>query len=209
MAFCEIVVELLLLVAALSVDTLVAALAYGSSGIKISWRVTAVISLVCSLTLGVALQLGTVLLPVLPLWLTRWLPVGIMLVLGIMRLLDSSFKSWIRERRRVTITVAPLQLILIIYADPEEADRDQSRSLSAGEAISLGLALSLDSLAVGFGVGLARYPVIPVFLLSFAFGMGAIAAGKRLGETVAGKSSGDLGWLSGVLLILLALARLF
>ncbi len=205
------VLETLLLAVALSMDTLVAALAYGAAGIKIPFRVTCLLSLVCSLCLALTLQLGSVLSPLFPRGLTRWICVAVLLVLGVLRLLDSVVKSWIRrqkgQRRDITLSIPPLQLILIIYADPEEADRDRSRSLSLGEAASLAVALSLDSLAAGFGVGLAQYHVGLAFVLSFVCGVAAVLLGRALGESAAGRLPGDLGWLSGVLLILLAVLR--
>ena len=204
--------QTLLLVVALSTDTLVAAFAYGARSIHISHGTACLMSLVCSLCLGFTLALGKALGPLLDPEFTRWASFLLLFFLGMVRLLDSSVKSWIRRvqgrRRDISFSISRLRFILSVYADPQEADEDCSRSLSPWEAMTLSLALSLDSLAVGFGAGLAQYRAGLALPLCFLCGLGAVALGRKLGETAAQRSPWDLSWLSGALLILLAALRL-
>ena len=138
--------------------TLVAAFAYGARSIHISHGTACLMRLVCSLCLGFTLALGKALGPLLDPEFTRWASFLLLFFLGMVRLLDSSVKSWIRRvqgrRRDISFSISRLRFILSVYADPQEADEDCSRSLSPWEAMTLSLALSLDSLAVGFGAGL-------------------------------------------------------
>lgn len=89
-------------------------------------------------------------------------------IFGLIKLFDSSIKSFIRKhkgiRKQLRFSMFSLNFILNIYADPEDADTDSSRDLSPREAVSLAIALSLDGLAVGFGAGLANFNIIEVIV---------------------------------------------
>lgn len=89
-------------------------------------------------------------------------------IFGLIKLFDSSIKSFIRKhkgiRKQLKFSMFSLNFNLNIYADPEDADTDSSRDLSPREAVSLAIALSLDGLAVGFGAGLANFNIIEVIV---------------------------------------------
>ena len=204
--------EALLLVTALSVDAFVASFAYGANKIRIPLSSVAVINLICSLILGLALFLGFSVRPWLPDQLTKWFCFSILLVLGIAKLFDSSLKALIRRHsslhKQIRFSFLHLGFILHIYADPPIADADDSRVLSPAEAASLALAVSLDGLAVGFGAGLGNAGCLEAVLFSLLLGAGAVICGSRLGCKAADRFSLDLSWLGGLLLILLALMKL-
>ena len=71
----------------------------------------------------------------------------------------------------------------------------------------LALALSVDSVSGGLGAGLSGANILRVCLLSFIFGLMAVAAGGKLGEGLS-KKGPDLSWVSGVFLIVLAAYKL-
>ncbi len=141
-----------------------------------------------------------------------WLCVILLGALGLLKLFDSALKSLIRRRgdfeKQIRFSFSELRFILRIYADPAEADRDHSRSLSPGEAVFLAIALSFDSLAVGLGAGLTHPNPLLVVLLSFLVGCLAIGGGCYLGKKISQGHMIDLGWLSGLLLLSLALFKL-
>lgn len=201
-----------MLVTALSVDAFVASFAYGAGGIRIPARSVAVINVVCSGFLVLALLLGALLRPFLPPSLTGAVCFALLFLLGVTKLFDSSIKAGIRRhrglRREINFRVSALRCILSIYADTEEADRDASRGLSPAEAASLAVALSLDSLAVGFGAGLAETGVALAAVLSLLLGTAAVLLGCRLGNRVASRLRFDLSWLGGALLLVLAFLKL-
>ncbi|MFR0035242.1 MAG: manganese efflux pump, partial [Clostridium sp.] len=101
-----------------------------------------------------------------------------------------------------------LNFILTVYADPSAANGEDIAVLSPVEALSLGLALSLDSAAAGFGAGMMVTHLPLTILLSLLLNTAAVLLGSFLGRTLAKRSSLDLSWLSGLLLMGLALGKL-
>jgi len=197
------------LIAALSLDAWAASFAYGVGGIRIPPASLLVISGVCSALLGASMLAGELVSPLLPGKAAAALSFWILLLLGVTRLFDSSFKSWIRHRgcKTLRLRLPGARLILQIYADASLADRDLSRVLSPGEAASLALALSLDGLAAGVGAGMGNIPLIPAVLLSGAVHWAAVSAGFAAGRRCSRRTEKDLSWLGGAMLILLALLR--
>ena len=204
--------EALLLVVALSLDAFVASFAYGAQRIRIPYSSAAIISVICTAMLAVSLLAGSLLRPFLPQSLTKGLCFAILFLLGLVKLCDSTIKTLIRKHKRmhrqVSFSLFSLMFILDVYADPEKADRDGSRELSPAEAASLAVALSLDGLAVGFGAALMQVNFLMVMLFSLAVGMLAVRLGGKIGNRAAQKLPFDLSWLSGALLIVLAILKL-
>lgn len=204
-------IEILLLVVALSLDAFVASFAYGTDNIKIPFSSFAVLNFICTLFFAVSLILGDILTPHLPPHFTRYLCCFLLAVLGLVKLFDSTIKGYIRKQhklfKKINFKLFQVNFILTVYADPQKADSDKSRNLSAGEALSLAVALSLDGLAVGFSAGLGTIPLWQAIVFSLLGNMLAIWAGSFTGRVVAKKTSLDLSWLSGVLLIVLAVLK--
>ena len=212
-AILSLIIEALILVAALSIDAFVASFAYGTNKIKIPTVSIIVINLICTGTLLIFLCVGKVVSPLLPEQLIKFVCFTILFLLGIAKLFDSSIKLAIRKLKNLTrhlhFSLFHIKFILTIYADPQKADVDNSELLSPKEAASLGIALSLDSAAVGFGAGVMVTNMWVTILLSFITGLAAVIIGSFLGNKIAQKTSLDLSWLSGVLLIILAFMKLF
>jgi putative Mn2+ efflux pump MntP len=101
-----------------------------------------------------------------------------------------------------------LKLILRLYADPEAADADTSGCISAKEAGVLAVSLSLDGMAVGFGAALLSINVWALLGWSLVTNMVAIIAGRHMGHTLADKLPFNISWLSGVVLIGLAIGKM-
>ncbi|MEA4893467.1 MAG: sporulation membrane protein YtaF [Peptococcaceae bacterium] len=206
------VLESVALVTVLSTDAFFASFAYGTDKIRIPLLSAAIISGVCSGLLAISLFFGTVVRSLLPPHLLTAVCVCLLLLLGVARLCESLIKNHIKNRKdqhkKISFSMGSLNFILCIYADPKEAAREHSRSLSPAEAFSLALALSLDSLSVGFGAALAQINCLQTVFISLAMGFAAVKGGELLGRRIAESFSWDLSWLSGVLLIVLALMRL-
>ena len=136
---------------------------------------------------------------------------AILLILGTEKLCDSAIKAYIRSGRqvqkKVSFSFLNLNFILRVYADPKKADVDASKTLSPAEAASLAVALSLDGLAVGLGAAMHAINGIQVLVLSLAIGAAAVMGGSILGNRLSRKSSVNLSWLSGILLIALAFLK--
>lgn len=205
--------EILLLVTAVSADAFAASFAYGVGRIRIPFSSVTVITVVSAGMLLFSLLLGGVVRPFLPLGPAEGISFGILCLLGIIKLFDSTLKAFFRRhttfRREWKVAGFELRFILNVYANPEEADSDRSHTLSPREAAPLAAALSLDGLAAGFGAGLTEinYPLTAV--LSLLIGGGAVLLGAAAGRRAAEKLPFDLSWMGGALLIALAVIRLF
>jgi putative sporulation protein YtaF len=105
-------------------------------------------------------------------------------------------------------TVKFLGLVIDIYLDETKADKDMSNTLSPGEAFALAAALSVDSLASGLGAGLVGVNIFRIAVISVAMGIIAITLGGLLGRFAGLKSKLDLSWMSGAILIVLAVLKL-
>lgn len=206
-----ILFESLILVTALSIDAFVACLAYGTNKIRIPLLSAAVLDGISSGILFLFLLAGSIIGPLLPEPVVKLFCFAVLFGLGIVKLFDSSLKALIRKNGQTTpqlsFSFLKFRFILTVYADPNKADTDASSSLSPREAVSLGTALSLDSAAVGFGAGILPLHAGWTALFSLTVGACAIFSGCFLGNQVAKRSSLNLSWLSGLLLILLAFLK--
>lgn len=199
MSFFRICLEAALIALALSVDSFVAAFSYGTSKIKIPFSSVGIISVTSSLITGLSMLTGSFVKDYIPSGFTTLLSFGILFLLGVLKLFDSS--------------------------QPKNADKDHSQSISAKEALSLSAALSLDGCAAGFGASLSAgmtaspgaaaagtasslAPVAAVFLFSLIFGALMVLTGSHIGNKAAGRLPIKPGIIGGLLLILLAVARL-
>ncbi|PHV71567.1 sporulation membrane protein YtaF [Sporanaerobium hydrogeniformans] len=208
----NILLEALLLVIALSIDAFVASFAYGTNKIKIPWKSAALITLICSFLLGMALFLGNSVSSFIPPWITKGLCFSALFLLGLLKLFDSTIKSWLKKSTYSTQAISfkflDFQFFLKVCIDSTEADKDHSHILSPSEACSLAIALSLDGLAAGFSTGLLATHSLDILLLSLIVNGIAILLGCFLGNRFAQKTNYDISWLSGVLLIVLAFLKL-
>lgn len=134
------------------------------------------------------------------------------MIIGIYRLFEYIFKSYIskysRSDKPLTFKIFDFQFVLQVYANEIIADFDNSKCLNVKESFYLAMALSLDSLAVGFGSSLCSINYLEVLILCFIIGILCVSMGVFLGRTFAQKLPFELSWLSGLLLILLAILRI-
>lgn len=203
--------ESLILVCSLYIDSFVASVAYGTSKIHIPKLSAIIINLVCTGTLAFALFLGSIVKNFLPSKLPSILSFSLLISLGIYRIFEYIFKSHISKRvlldEPLNFKLFDFNFVLKVYSDEVKADFDKSKSLSPKEAFYLALALSLDSIAVGFSSSLCNINYIEVLILCIIIGFMAISIGVFVGKKFADKVHVELSWLSGALLIVLAFLR--
>ena len=172
--------EILILVTALSVDAFAAGFVYGVSRIRVPLSSVAVVTGISSLLLVISLLAGTALRS-----MTRYFSFLLLSVLGIVKLFDRSG-----------------------HEEIQEANRNRDDLVSPGEALTLGVALSIDSLAAGIGAGISMAGIPAAFGASFLVGALALLLGLWLGGLISSHCRSNLCWVSGVLLILLAVMKL-
>lgn len=207
MSVLRICLEAAAISLALSVDSFIAAFSYGTSKIKIPLPSVGIISVTGSLITGLSMLAGSFVKDFISPGVTTLLSFSILFLLGVLKLFDSS--------------------------SPANVDKDNSHSISAKEALSLSAALSLDGCAAGFGASLSAgmpaspdavaagfdasvaagtvssfAPVTAVFLFSLIFGALMVLTGSHIGNKAASRLPVKPGIIGGLLLILLAVARL-
>ncbi len=204
-------VESLLLVCSLCIDTFVASIAYGTDKIKIPFNSAVIINGTCSLFLGISLFIGSILKDFLNPSIATSISFCLLFLLGVYRLFESFFKRYIQRFSDIgvplTFKIFDFKFVLQIYADEIKADYDNSKILTPKEALYLAVALSLDSLAVGFGSSLGDVHYLEVLILSIIIGFLALSCGGYLGRKFAQKVDINLSWLSGAMLIVLSIIR--
>ncbi len=101
-----------------------------------------------------------------------------------------------------------VKFILQVIKDNTLADADKSKVLSIKESISLGMALSLDGIcaAVSFGLSFNNYIIVFIFSFSITFIM--FILGNVIGKKINNGKELNLSWLSGVILLILAITKL-
>ncbi|MCL1950102.1 MAG: manganese efflux pump [Turicibacter sp.] len=210
MSLLMLLLQALVLVVALAIDAFVCSFGYGTNKIKIPFRSVLAINGVCTLLLAIGLLIGDLLGGFMPLEITVWTSFLILFFLGMVKIFDSAIKKIIRKHNGInknfSFSMLNLGFVLNVYANPEAADVDKSKVLSIRESIPLALALGLDGLSVGFGVGIAAINVWLIILLSFVIGVLMILGGSWFGNKVAQAVDLDIGWLSGIILLVIALS---
>lgn len=205
-------IESLLLVSSICIDAFVASIAYGSNKIKIPLISSMVISIIGSMVLGISLLLGGLIKDYLPGTLPIALSFSILMILGVYRLFEGLFKTYIQKHinldKALTFRLFDFNFILQVYADETQADLDKSKVLSVKESLYLAIALSFDSLAVGFGSSLVGGGYIQAIILCFLIGLLAVLIGSIIGAKFVEKSKFNLSWLSGVILMILAVTKI-
>ena len=207
------IMEAALLASSLSLDTFTTGFAYGADKTKIPILSAHIINLICSSITGLSLFVGVVLKQYISHKLTIYIAFTILFLIGLTKLLDSVTKSIIRKNNDISKEINGclfnFKFVLNVYANPEAADIDSSKSISPSEAVLLALSLSLDGIAVGFGAALANVNGIAVFIWSMITDIVFLLAGHFLGSKIASKTPFHLSWLGGIVLIGLAISKLF
>lgn len=181
----ELVLQILILVTALSVDSFAAGFAYGVSKIKVPLLSVTITALITSFMLIISLLVGNVIQGLLPPSLTSEISFLILFILGSVKLWDHSKHS-----------------------DAEQANKDGDDNLSPIEALTLGFALSIDSIAAGVGAGVRTADIPATFSISLLIGASVILLGCRIGNIISSRVQTNLSWVSGILLIILAIMKL-
>lgn len=205
-------VQSLILVLSLCIDTFVTSIVYSSNKIKIPVVSGLIIDTICSLFLAISLFFGYLIKDFIPINIASTISFLLLLILGVYRLFEAFFKNLIKKYydkgSPLTFKIFEFKFILQIYADEVKADLDESKILSPKEAFFLAVALSLDSLTVGFGCSLGTVNYLATVLLSFLVGALLLVLGGYVGKKISKNSNLNLSWLSGALLIILAFIRI-
>ena len=202
------VMENWILVAALSLDTLFACVAYGIKKIRIPFLSAVVMAAVGTGFLLLSILLRGLTGRLFPEQLIRYLGFAVLIVMGMINIFQSLLKSLLRRDKTIRFSVSEYSFVLKICLDETEADIDDSKQLSLREAFLLALTLSADSLLTGFSITAAPLCFALLGLFSFGMGLLAVLIGTAAGRRVSENSCCNLSWVSGLLLIVIAFLKI-
>ncbi|MEG1066864.1 MAG: manganese efflux pump [Erysipelotrichaceae bacterium] len=202
--------NILILVIALCIDTLLVAIIYSIKKIKVPVISQLIIAFNGAFFLCISLVLSRIIMLIIPSEICRIISITILLVIGIYTILQFKFKKYLKEHEELKFNIKNFNLVISIYADETKADIDKSKVLTAIEAFYLSLALSLDSLSSGIAYGLliSNKTIIIVTISCFILCYIFIIIGLKLGKYISKLIKYDLGWISGLLFIILAMLTL-
>lgn len=197
---------------AVTLDSLTAGLSYGTRKVRI--KVVSYIILVCvpALFIAAARQIGSFLAYLLPPRALPFICFSLLFMLGISKLIESLIRRLAGKHpslaRNWGCKIKQINIIFTIYLSPEDANQEDLQTLSAREALLLSLALSLDSILVGMAFTMEPVSVLFLFLSAMLFNLFFFVLGYLLGHFLCHLFPVDLSWLSGLLLLLLAVHAL-
>ena len=177
------IITALMLAIAVSVDTLASGFAYGTARIRVPFLHIFVLNIIGSTFLGLALFFGYAISQVISPEVTVFISVTALIIIGLIKIFS-----------RKPSRLAP-------------------RQISWGETLALSFALSVDSIAVGLGASVYNVSIIfclAVIAFSLLTDIILFISGHRIGEKLTHKKTTlDLSWLSGVVLIAIAISKIF
>lgn len=206
------IMPVLLFMLAVSIDSLSAGFAYGTSRVKIKPLSLLLLVFIPSLCITLMTRAGSLIFSLIPAALLSVLSFLILCALGLTKLFESLIRH-LSGKYADTVgnwacKIKQMNIIFTIYFSPEDANKQDTQILSAKEALFLSLALSLDSIlaSMAFSFQVSSMPIF--FLLAVLFHFLLFMAGYLLGMLMSKKFSIDLSWLSGLFLLLLAILTL-
>jgi len=179
----QMMIEALILTLACSVDSAITGFSYGLNKNKFKLVYALIISVICSTFLVLSLYLGDTLSRIIPEDLTVAVSMSILLMVGIYKIYDSLFN---------------------------EKESGDLKNLSIKNACLIAIMLSVDGIAAGFGAGLLGLTWISYLIImsvSIALSTTLLLSGAFLGNKASKRTKLNLGWISGVLLIILAISQ--
>lgn len=200
-----------LLVIAVCIDAFATSVTYGMGKIKIPVTSAVIISGIGTGFLAVSILFARILSNFINPQVCTLLSVILLIILGVTNLFQNSIKAYLRKnkgKKNVSFSFSNISFIIDIILDETKADVDNSKVLSPKESLMLAIALSIDSIATGFSAGLCVASVWETIALSFIIGFTCVKTGCIIGERISRSIKLDLAWLSGVILIILAVIKL-
>lgn len=207
-----ILTALLLFLIAVSVDSLTAGLTYGTGRVHVTFPSYLILVCVPAVFITVSNRIGSYIFLFLPESVLPVLSCALLTLIGLSKLSESLIKHLAHRHPSLTrnwgCKIKQIHIIFTVYLSPEDANRDDLQVLSPKEALLLSLALSLDSVLVGMAFTTGPIPPAALFLSAALFNLLFFAAGYGFGHLASAAFRIDLSWLSGLLLILLAIQPL-
>ncbi len=206
-------VNSILIALAISLDCFVASFGYGLSKIKIPFRSLLVITFVTTFMLGVSILLGWLLAGLIDIEISKWISFSILLAIGLFKLFNELIKCFlsklVKRERPVRFKLLNFRFMVKVYTDNSKADADDNKVISPIEAMLLSFILSVDQIGVGLSHGMTSSMPYILILLNILTCVFSVYLGSFIGKKVSRIIKINLSWVSGFMLIVLAVIGLF
>ena len=172
----------------ISVDLFACGFAYGANKVVVPFPKIVVINIIGKILVGGGLVTGHFLGGLMPDSVAIWVGFAILFSLGAVKTLQ-----WFRTRLK------------------KQPNHTKNRTISWRESVLLGVLLSFDGLAAGIGATVSQMSVtFIVLVLGIALVMDQLVftGAHFLGRKISKKDSHDLGYLSGLILMVVAVTKL-
>lgn len=169
-----------MLAIAMNIDCFAAGMAYAMAGIYLPWSSRFLMAIATAVTFGAAMIIGDGLAQFLPPLVSKMIPAGILIVLGLILLWqaragkgrnkeeDNNVKIEKTARKKDAllwqIRLPFFGVMIQVLRNPAECDKNADKTIRGWEAVFLGLALSMDSFGAGFAVGAGGFPLVGTVL---------------------------------------------
>ncbi|MCL2570156.1 MAG: manganese efflux pump [Firmicutes bacterium] len=184
MSLLDIFLSAFILIIVVSFDVFGIGLAYGAQKKSVPLLHLLIISTIGSILIGGALIFGYYTRSFLNPNITMWASFTLFMLIGLFKL-----ASWFANRNK----------------------EFQSKQISIKEAVLLALILAIDGTGIAFAIALETiniYFIIAIISISLVTDIVLFKFGQIIGKTVANKSRFNIGFIGGLLLILIAVLQL-
>ena len=195
-----------------SLDSFVASIAYGANKVKIPFLSIQILNLISTSILALSIFCGAMVRNILPGNGALIISFATLGSLGLFYLLQGISKTYISKNqglvKKYIFTLFDLTFVTNIYINQIKNDLINVEKISLKEILYLGVALSIDAVVLGFASALGSINLKLVVLFSLITNSVFIWFGLLIGRKFAEKSKINLSWLSGIILICLAIIKL-
>jgi len=209
---CDKVLESLITVLAICIDSLAIGIIYGTKDIKIPKNSLMIINATCIFLFFISIFFGNILKRVLPENVASVISFLILFSLGIYYIMEGLINYCVskveKPKKKIEIKFSNARIVIDVALDCTSADLNRSGDIDVKEAMYLGIALSLDSLGVGFSSAMGNINYVQVLILTAILNYFALVGGLSLGKKTISKTKFNFSWVSGLMLIFLAISKL-
>lgn len=207
--------EIILIAAAICIDSFALGITYGIRKIKIPKFAILIITLVTTCVLGVSVLFGHIISRLISKFAASLISSIILIGLGSFFMLEGYIKHLVEtkctagsENRLANIRIPKLGIIIDIALDVTKADLDVSGDIDIKEALYIGFILSVDSLGVGFGYAMSSINVLYFLAAVFIINIITLLCGLKLGRKIQDyKTNLRTSLLPGFILLVVGISK--
>lgn len=183
-----------------------AAMACGTSGIRIPWPSRIAMAVISSGFLIISAAGKSILFDELPESTIRWIGFCALMLIGLMQIFGDRISLTLGKTKSKIL--APVRTGAAVFLDHTVADQDHSKILSIPEAIVLAIPVSIDSLIGGLGVTTKGFALVPLLGIAFVWNFLAVWYGRWFGTKLPIPGERARSVFCGIVLMLLGCCKL-